>query len=528
MMLGRLVVNKILRIGFLLVFNMIWIVTIVQAQSFDDYELDTSVPSFSRAFTITIPGDILSFSSIQRSPDNITMTNNWDIFTENGIEMDTGDILLIADYYVDATVLNLADVTTESSVLTITEALANVQAREVGDISALIVDDFEGYQFDTIDPTGLFIKTAVIDFLGGEFISFVLVTTSEDAQNDLNPLLIDIIGSLEKGAVFERAGGTNLVLSEDFVREEDGFTLPYPEGWSVGINPVGQSMFVTVTMGHPFSLDAPPAPGEPSAIIAYGAMTDLTGLPITMLNPETNAMRVIQQIIGAQPEDITEFELKEYRAAQVISASPNFDNWFVAIMLDEHHFVAANMFTATQADVEFFGTVIEMISESTWDAIPTALSSGDLETFVSNNSGLTLQYPSGWSGFDISTEIVTLINADDAFSKMTSQDAPDSGQVVITIFTHNLIQRLGDDEQAILEALNSSVFTEGVDDLEVIEMEDREIYLAEGLLDDANKLVILVRIEDSPILVSALTALNEMDDFRDQVVDIALSIEVNQ
>jgi len=459
------------------------------------------------------------------------MTNNWDIFTADGIAMDTGDVLLIADYYAEAAQFQLDEVTVDSNAIEITEALAEVQTREASEVTALIAGEYGGYQFDALDSTGLLLRTAVMDFADSEFVTFVLVTTSQAEQDDITPLFIDIIASLEKGVVFEQVSTLDLDLPETYVREEDGFTMSYPDGWAVGVNAVGQSKFVTITMGHEFGMDAPPTIGQPSAIIAYGTMEALTGLPQSMLNPETNAIRVVQQIIGAQPQDITSIEIKGYRAAQVISTSPNFDNWFVAIMLDDSHFIAANMFTAPQADEDFAGTVMEMLTESTWDtieAVPeTVEPDGDgLETFTSGNSGLTLEHPAGWSDFDISSEILVLINVDEAFAKVTSQETPDSGQVVATIFTHRLVNTLGEDFDDLLDYLNTTVFTDGVDDLEAIEIDEIMIYMAEGKEDDADKLVMLVPIGDNYIFLSAVTASDEMDDFRDVLIDIALSITI--
>lgn len=507
--------NTIRSIALSAVLSLVLLVSVSHAQPFDDYELDTSVPSFSNAFTITIPADLLHFSSIQRAPDNITLTNNWDIFQADGIAMSAGDVLMFVDYYADPTLLNLEGMTVDTSVLEVTQALADANDQDVEVIEALIAGEYDGFQFDTIDPDGLRLHTAVIDFPEGELVTFELVTISQDEQDMLLPLFIDIIASLQKGVVFGQISASDLELPETFTREADGFTIPYPEGWEVDVSTVGQSQFVTVTMGHTFGMDTPPTPGQPSAIVVYGTMESLTGLPITLLDPETNAVRVVQQIVGARGNTITPLDIKGLRAAQVISITPDFDNWFVAIMLDDRHFIAANMFTATKEDQDFFGTVIDMISQATWAEIEefsshtTPSASGDSEIFTATNSGIRFEHPVGWSGFAMSSEIIGLINVDDAFSKLTSQQTPDSGQVVATLFTHRLINNLGDDLESRLDVLNTTVFTEDVGDLEATEVDDRTLYIASAQSEDGDKLVVLIPVDDNYVLLSALMAAGE-------------------
>lgn len=503
-----------------------------------ELEFDMIVSSYSKSFTITIPGSLLDFSATERTPDNLTMTNNWDIFTDAGISMDTGDVLLIVDYFADASTLDLP---ADSDALDATHAMISRSSRESTEPSVIVAGDYSGYLYENFSAPSLFFTNGMFDVDDGAFAGFTLLTTSDDDTNIFLPVALEVMGSLTKGLVFERVGALDLQLSETYVRESDRFTMPYPEGWSVEVSLVGQTEFVTVTKGHAFDLASPPKAGEPSAIVAYGTMTELTGLPSTMLSPDTNAMRVIQTIIGAAPEEIVDLEIKGYKAAQVVSLNANFDNWFVAIMLDGNHFIATNIFTAPDEDVDFFGTLIEMITEAQFGDLagtesdtdieePTSTSDASIdlaETFVSENNGLSFQYPTGWLAYDVADELSALINTQDAFDALTQQLPPASGQIIVTIFTHVTMDSLGaDDVDMRLTILNSTVFTDGVDDLEATELNGQMLYIAEGSLEDADKLVILISTGDHYELISALTASGELDDFRETIMSIALSMTV--
>jgi len=338
-----------------------------QGDNSDGIIYDTTVASYAKSFSITIPARIFNFSASDRTPNNITMTNNWEVFTPAGsIEINPGDILLVVDYFDDMTEFDLP---TDA---TVREVVDVMMARSSRDVSAPIetqAGDYEGYIYISTSD-GLIFNSGMFDVGDGAFAGFTLVTVADGSANTMMNVAINIMGSLQKGLVFGRVGAIGLDLSETYAREEDGFSIPYPEGWNVEVATVGQSQFVTVTKGHTFDLSAPPTPGQPSAIVAYGTMTDLTDLPLTMLDPKTNPMRVIQTIIGAPPDEIVELEIRGLRAAQTVANSPDFENWFVAIMIDDNHFIAANMFTGIEADVDFFGAVIEMMARARWGDLP--------------------------------------------------------------------------------------------------------------------------------------------------------------
>ena len=502
---------------------------------------DTTVASYGKSFSITIPGRLFDFSATDRTPHNITMTNNWEILQDDGtIAIDTGDVLLVVDYFETASELDLPD---DATLLDVTNAMVARSVREVSQPVETVAGDYEGYLYVS-SANSLIFTSGMFDVGEGAFAGFTLLTVADNSANEMMDVALNIIGSLQKGLVFGRVGAIDLDLSETFTREEDNFTIPYPAGWAVQVSPVGRSQFVTVTKGHTFDMSAPPSSGQPSAIIAYGTMTELTELPQTMLNPETNAQRVIQTIIGATPDEIVQLEIQGYRAAQTVSNNPDFENWFIAIMLDDNHFIAGNMFTAIDEDIDFFGAVTEMMVRASWDTpspeveetttsespsnedtVETSETDSNPDTFVSEFHNLTFDIPAGWLTYDLSAEILVIINTSDAFDAVSEQLPPDSGEVLITIFTHETINTLGnDDPDLLLEFLNQTMFTEDVDDLVETEIDGQTVYVASAELGQLDRLIVLKPIGDDYELMIAETASGELEDYRDTLMAIVASM----
>ncbi len=501
---------------------------------------DTNIAPFSKSFTVTIPGSLLEFSATERTPNNLTMTNNWDIFQDDGgISLNTGDVLFVIDYFESAEEFDLP---ADASILDVTNVMISRSRRDESPPVEINAGDYEGYLYVS-EQSGLIFTSGMFDVGEGAVAGFTLLTTSEEEADILLGIALEVMASLDKGLVFDHLGAIDLELPETYIRESDGFTMNYPEGWLVEESIVGETEFVTVTMGHTFSLAAPPIAGEPAALLAYDTMAELTGLPSTMLNPETNAMRVIQSIIGAPPDSIIQFEIKGLRAAQVVSNQPNFDNWFIAIMLDDQHFIAANIFTAVGEDVNFYGTIGEMMLGARWGDLPPAETDAETvqpddtgdenssiqltETFVSESNGLQYNYPSDWIAYDISEELSALINTESAFDALTQQLPPESGQVLITIFTHTTMNELGGggDEMRVT-ILNATAFTDGVEELQETEINGQVFYIGEGSSDTSDKIVVLAQAGDNYELLTMLTAKGEMDDFRDTLLAIAMSMTV--
>lgn len=503
---------------------------------------DTSISPFSKFFTVTIPSSVLEFSASERTPNNLTLTNNWDIFQdEGGISLNTGDVLFVIDYFESATELDLP---IDASILDVTNTMISRSGRDESPPVEINAGDYEGYLYVS-EQSGIIFTSGMFDVGEGAFAGFTSLATSESESDILLGIAIEVMASLDKGLVFDRLGAMNLELPETYVRELDGFTMNYPEGWLVEESIVGETEFVTVTKGHTFSLAAPPIAGEPAALFAYDTMAGLTGLPSTMLNPETNASRVIQSIIGAPQDTIVQFEIQGLRAAQVVSNQPNFDNWFLTIMLDDQHFIAANIFTAVGEDVDFYGTIAEMMLGAQWGYLPpietneetvqpdsTTDNSDNLsidlaQTFVSESNGLQYNYPSDWIAYDISEELSALINTESAFDALTQQLSPESGQVLITIFTHTTMNELGGggDEMRVT-ILNATAFTDGVEELQETEINGQIFYIGEGSSDTSDKIVVLAQAGDNYELLTMLTAKGEMDDFRDTLLAIAMSMTV--
>lgn len=505
---------------------------------------ETIVASYAKSFSITIPGRLFDFAATSRTPNNITMTNNWDILNDDGtLEVNQGDALFVVDYYETATALDLPE---DATLLDVTNAMVSRSPREVSKPTATTAGDYDGYLYVS-SANGLVFTSGIFDVEDGAFAGFTLLTVADKSANEMLNVALNIMGSLQKGLVFKRIGTIDLDLPETYHREDDDFTIPYPEGWLVQVSTIGSSEFVTVTKGHTFDLSVSPSAGKPSAILAYGTMTELTEMPITMLNPETNAMRVIQTIIGATPDEIVQLEVQGLRAAQTVRNNPDFENWFVAIMLDNNHFIAGNMFTAIDEDEDFFGAIMEMMVQASWsddvtnaqsdesEEVETNVSDSEpndanntLQSFVSEFHNVTLDVPSEWLTYDLSAEILVIINTPDAFDTVTEQLPLESGEIAITIFTHETINSLGNDNPDLMrQILNETMFTEGVTDLVETEIDGQTLYIAEGELENSDRLVILKPIDNDYELIIAETASGELDDFREVFMAIVASITIN-
>jgi tetratricopeptide (TPR) repeat protein len=328
-------------------------------------ELNSTMVALSHAFTVSYPDDIVSATSSERTPNNVTMASDFGIFqSDGGIQFGEGDILILVDYG-DAEAVGGA---AGKDVRQVAENYRFNSQRETSGISRLTIDSDEGYYFDELVSTGdLFFRWAFIDVEDGQLATFTLIATTQEEFVDLIPTFLAIMESLEVGAQIESAAPADAVFPETFVRDNDGFTIPYPEGWRVEVGIVGQTEFVLVTQGHQFDLANPPIAGEPSAVVVYGSIQEVTGIPSTMLTPETSAGLVIQSIIDAPDDSIFALELAGFNAALVQSNSSNFDNMFVAVVLGDDFFVAANIFTAPGEDEGFPGTVMDMLVQASLD-----------------------------------------------------------------------------------------------------------------------------------------------------------------
>ncbi|GEM_PF-2674089 len=490
---------------------------------------DTTVTSSAQSFSITIPGRLLDFSATERTPNNITMTNNWDILQADGtLAVNEGDILLVVDYFESASEMNLPE---DSTVLDVANAMVERSTRETSPPLESVAGDYDGYLYiSTID--GLIFTSGMFDIGEGAFAGFTLLTVADDSANQLLDTALTIVGSLQKGLVIGHVEALDLKLPNTYTREEDGFNIPYPKGWTVQISPLGRSQFVTVTKGHTFDINIPTSPGQPVAIIAYGTIDELTEMPMTMIDPEMNAQRVIQAIIGATPDEIVHLEIAGFRAAQTVRNNPDFENWFIAIMLDDNHFISANMFTDIDADVDFFGIITEMIIHARWGedlpsydyASGTELDS-DLQTFISEFHNLSFDIPTDWFAYDLSDEISVVINTEDAFDSVTEQLPPESGEVLITIFTHTTINAFGNgDIDVMLQNLNQTMFTDGIGNLTESELNGRTVYVAENDFAQFERWAILTPVDDDYVLMLIEAPVGELDGMRETITAILESM----
>jgi hypothetical protein len=151
-------------------------------------------------------------------------------------------------------------------------------------------------------------------------------------------------------------------LSELFERGDTyGFEMPYPETWRVEDTLVGQSLFVTVTKGHAFNLANNPEAGEPSAIIAYGRIEDVLGAEPD--DQEQTLRAIISTITGVPSDDIIYDDEMSMPFAFIEATNESFQNTFLAVTLDDGLFIAANVFTAPDADEDFVPILTTMMMQ---------------------------------------------------------------------------------------------------------------------------------------------------------------------